>query len=607
MTSNPGALAVPQSMRHILTSRDTDCVTVRDNSSSIKIVSSHPSTSASPLPMASQSSSEILFNGLHNEPASHLNDDDDDASELNLELLTASDQNNKVLGQKRKFQVKAEPHSITDQDFNAFEPGTKRARIDRSGSSSLAPLPHDTASAQNKDVAVGAAAAAASATHPFLTPVVGGGPSSQQQHHFYPLMMQQHHPLPLGGYGPAMPMPQYIRSHGAPFYSVNGARSNVPRSKPRRRGASDHEASSDDDSGDDADDEPEDRSPFRGTYISRDEEKELKKTLNTALYAQFQLARQSIFQQFNQKAQGIRHSALISSDKISLNVKIALIDAKVEEKKLFLNYLEMTRAQWTLSNVSMDGLTPPEEAKAEELLPDAVAPEAQPKAAARRVKKPKFSKFNVRVLRDWYETHSNNPYPSAAEKSLMCQLTALTKYQVSRWFCNVRTRKPPPEQSDDEEDGRMARFGGNGRGIKAAADPMVFGHEYYGRPSQLRPFGAPHPLHRMMPPLGIGPMNFHGVNGMNPLSPIPGIAAAPHYAFQQMMSRKRINALHPAASQATNDTLSSQPQPKEMESGDSEGLMPSISSNAAGQRTRTNTSASPQPLVNENDKISKEN
>merc|ERR1712013_882729 len=82
---------------------------------------------------------------------------------------------------------------------------------------------------------------------------------------------------------------------------------------------------------------------------------------------------------------------------------------------------------------------------------------------AKRVKKPKFSEFNVRVLRDWYETHTANPYPSASEKRLMCRLTGLTKYQVSRWFCNVRTRKPPPELSDDDEDVNSAPSHSSGR------------------------------------------------------------------------------------------------------------------------------------------------
>ena len=90
--------------------------------------------------MTSQTSSEMLFHDMDIQPS--LQEDDDDASELNLDLLNASEANIKLeLGKKRKFAVKSEPHRLDDQDFLSLEPQHKRARTDRNESGSLNPLP----------------------------------------------------------------------------------------------------------------------------------------------------------------------------------------------------------------------------------------------------------------------------------------------------------------------------------------------------------------------------------------------------------------------------------------------------------------------------------
>ncbi len=94
-----------------------------------------------------------------------------------------------------------------------------------------------------------------------------------------------------------------------------------------------------------------DTSPFKTTYISREEGIESKNT-NNALYSQFHHARQAIYQQYKCKIDQIL-SNMLTQPKRKLQIKIAAIDAKVQEKKLFLSYLEMSKPQpnsWLISN-----------------------------------------------------------------------------------------------------------------------------------------------------------------------------------------------------------------------------------------------------------------
>jgi len=299
-----------------------------------------------------------------------------------------------------------------------------------------------------------------------------------------------------------------------------------------------------------------DKSPFKTTYISPAEEMELKNT-NNALYAQFNVARQSIYQQYVQKVDQIRHSNIISPEKRKLNIKIAAIDSKVQEKKLFLNYLEMSKPQpnsWMVSNSQMtlnsfarkinhQQQTPAsypnkEENNKEEENKDNKEEKEKKAASAKRVKKPKFSEYNVRVLRDWYETHTNNPYPSSSEKHLMCQLTGLTKYQVSRWFCNVRTRKPPPELSDNDED------------VTSEQNKTI--NPYIPHPASYHAHTY-HPYHPPMTPLN-----------MPPMPPPPHTLCTPNNQF----------GFNPQGLNPTNNQQINHPQI----GNNDEGLMPQINS-----------------------------
>lgn len=43
-------------------------------------------------------------------------------------------------------------------------------------------------------------------------------------------------------------------------------------------------------------------------------------------------------------------------------------------------------------------------------------------------------------MRDWFQEHWANPYPTAEEKSILSQRTGLSTDQISHWFINQRMR-----------------------------------------------------------------------------------------------------------------------------------------------------------------------
>lgn len=52
----------------------------------------------------------------------------------------------------------------------------------------------------------------------------------------------------------------------------------------------------------------------------------------------------------------------------------------------------------------------------------------------------RLSKEAVRILKNWYSTHSRHPYPSDDEKESLQRLTGLSKLQISNWLANYRRR-----------------------------------------------------------------------------------------------------------------------------------------------------------------------
>ncbi|ETO14641.1 hypothetical protein RFI_22728 [Reticulomyxa filosa] len=132
------------------------------------------------------------------------------------------------------------------------------------------------------------------------------------------------------------------------------------------------------------------------------------------------------------------------------------IDAKIQERKYFNNFFQVGLGKGYSSedvpNCDVSDHTDPNNGtnsdtldRTPESLDGSGSCVAKKKSAKRkkRTKKPKFSEYDVRVFADWYNMHLDNPYPSKQEKQLMAELTGLTRYQVSRWFCNARTRRPP--------------------------------------------------------------------------------------------------------------------------------------------------------------------
>ena len=64
------------------------------------------------------------------------------------------------------------------------------------------------------------------------------------------------------------------------------------------------------------------------------------------------------------------------------------------------------------------------------------------RAAASDDKKsnPRFSRAAVKALKDWVDTHQDNPYPTEEEKEDLRSLTGLRYGQINTWFANARRR-----------------------------------------------------------------------------------------------------------------------------------------------------------------------
>eukprot|EP01083_Nonionella_stella_P305746 1067857_1 len=493
--------------------------------------------------MTSLSSSEFLYNTLNVESVDNI----DLSSDIKLE---ESSTNTSLIGKKRKLHVKPEPYKISDSS-ECLEPPSKKMRLDttsNSNSERIKPregskddefnfpdleIPDSTNNSSSKPNSTtsnnshchptntsnnyGLIGGSSVSPHhpPYLLPVV----PPPHPHYFMPIV-PHHMPHPMSPYGHhSLPFPPHMNPYHNPYgqyhhhhhhqrqEKVKVQNDKNTKKRKRKKKKKMDETSDETNSSELLDDEivsnnklMTDKSPFKTTYISREEEIELKNTNNT-LYSQFHHARQAIYQQYKQKSQAIRHSNVLTQEKRKLNMKVAAIDAKVQEKKLFLT-LSMNAFARKITHQTNTKKKKKKNANKEEI---SKQKEEKPKQAttAKRVKKPKFSEYNVRVLRDWYETHTNNPYPSSSEKHLMCQLTGLTKYQVSRWFCNVRTRKPPPELSDNDEDiiQNMKRKNGDSE----------YNDYYAHHPHPLA--YPPHPL--ALHPLNLPPMHAHAMSHFN--------------------------------------------------------------------------------------------
>ncbi|KAH6962791.1 hypothetical protein DER45DRAFT_517053 [Fusarium avenaceum] len=66
---------------------------------------------------------------------------------------------------------------------------------------------------------------------------------------------------------------------------------------------------------------------------------------------------------------------------------------------------------------------------------------ATPKVGAR------LSRESLRILRQWFDVHSDAPYPDDATKEALRRSTGLTKTQLTNWFANARRRYKPTTRS----------------------------------------------------------------------------------------------------------------------------------------------------------------
>ncbi|KKA29911.1 hypothetical protein TD95_001473 [Thielaviopsis punctulata] len=52
----------------------------------------------------------------------------------------------------------------------------------------------------------------------------------------------------------------------------------------------------------------------------------------------------------------------------------------------------------------------------------------------------RFSRASLRILRQWFNSHSRHPYPSDEEKEMLQRQTGLNKTQITNWLANTRRR-----------------------------------------------------------------------------------------------------------------------------------------------------------------------
>ncbi|KAF4456765.1 Mating-type protein ALPHA2 [Fusarium austroafricanum] len=54
----------------------------------------------------------------------------------------------------------------------------------------------------------------------------------------------------------------------------------------------------------------------------------------------------------------------------------------------------------------------------------------------------RFTLEAIRVLKDWFSRHAENPYPNDEEKTMLEQQTGLSRTQITNWLANTRRRRP---------------------------------------------------------------------------------------------------------------------------------------------------------------------
>lgn len=61
----------------------------------------------------------------------------------------------------------------------------------------------------------------------------------------------------------------------------------------------------------------------------------------------------------------------------------------------------------------------------------------------------RFSRAAIKILKQWLEAHSDNPYPKEDEKAELCTLTGLRYAQINTWLANARRRNKAKSRSAD--------------------------------------------------------------------------------------------------------------------------------------------------------------
>ncbi|KAJ3538737.1 hypothetical protein NM208_g5777 [Fusarium decemcellulare] len=112
------------------------------------------------------------------------------------------------------------------------------------------------------------------------------------------------------------------------------------------------------------------------------------------------------------------------------------------------------RADATNSHSSPQTANSGSSAAATEALTSSRNPSLPPKIGHR------FTRESARVLKRWFSTHSDHPYPSEEEKAMLQCKTGLSKTQVTNWLANARRRRTV----DNNTLGSSSKTGRSGSG-----------------------------------------------------------------------------------------------------------------------------------------------
>ncbi|KAJ6236015.1 homeobox protein homothorax [Anaeramoeba flamelloides] len=81
----------------------------------------------------------------------------------------------------------------------------------------------------------------------------------------------------------------------------------------------------------------------------------------------------------------------------------------------------------------------------------------KPRGKAKPKSRPNFSKPVVKILKEWFDCHTEHPFPTKTEKNILVEDTQLTLKQVNNWFINARRRRKPKDLDQNKNKNQKSK------------------------------------------------------------------------------------------------------------------------------------------------------